>query len=114
MPAYFRAINSTAGGTCTDEWGSKVYYAAAGQNRVDAPMDPPLDLPGKLSGFDQEGTPGVADAEWGVKVMSVAEAVMQSAARNVPRWTQRRCDLRMQLSNGLAGAFARKKNGRHR
>jgi predicted dehydrogenase len=84
MPAYFRGINGTAGGACTDEWGSKVYYAPAGQNRVDAPMEGPYDLRGNFLDSIEKGAPGVADAEWGVKVMSVAEAVFQSAARNVP------------------------------
>ena len=78
-PVYYRGLVGTTGGAHTDEWGSKLYYASVGQNRALVDLEPAFDLRGHfLDCIEHDATP-IADVHWGLKVMTVAEAIYASA-----------------------------------
>jgi predicted dehydrogenase len=76
---YYRSVQGTRGGLCTDEWGSTVFHAPMGADRVAVDRDPTFDLRGNFLDCIEHGAVPVADIHWGVKVMAVAEAVYESA-----------------------------------
>lgn len=78
-PVFYRSILGTERGLLTDEWSTKLYDAPAGQNRTQLTLDPAFDLRGHFLDCIEHGTEPVADAAWGLKVMTVAEAVLTSA-----------------------------------
>jgi predicted dehydrogenase len=80
---WFRGAHGTAGGACTDEWGTKLYYAKLGENRAEMPLDEPFDLRGHFLDCIEHGATPAADVNWGLKVMTVAEAIFQSAAQGL-------------------------------
>jgi len=77
--AYVRAITGTEGALTTDRWGKDLFYARAGEREAKIDCDPRFDLRGHFLDCIEHGVQPVADAEWGRKVMAVAEAVIQSA-----------------------------------
>ena len=79
VPCYYRGVHGTAGGATTGEWGNDLYYAPIGSDR--SPVDLPGDYDKRANFLDaiEHGTPSVADADWGLKVMTVADAVFRSA-----------------------------------
>jgi predicted dehydrogenase len=81
-PQYFRSVEGTSAGASTDEWGTKLYFAQPGKGRNDMTMDEPFDLRGHfLSCIQNDATP-VANVDWALRVMTVAEAILLSAAQN--------------------------------
>lgn len=80
-PAFYRNVQGTSRGLQTDEWGSKIFDALPGKDRVEREMDSKFDLEGHFLDCIEERVQPVADVAWGVKVMTVAEAVVVSAAQ---------------------------------
>ncbi|GCE12877.1 Gfo/Idh/MocA family protein [Tengunoibacter tsumagoiensis] len=79
-PVFYRSILGTQGGVHTDEWGSILYHAELGQNREVVKMDEGFDLRNHFLDCIEGSAEPVADVAWGLKVMAVAEAVLESAA----------------------------------
>lgn len=83
IPCFYRSVQGTQAGMNTSEWGDKLYHANSGENRTDVVADPPFDLRDNfLDAIEQRG-PATADVQWGIKVMAVAEAVIESAERGI-------------------------------
>lgn len=77
--AYYRNVQGTEAGLHTDEWGSQLFYANAGEDRVEIKPDADFDLRGNFLDAIEGTAPAVADVNNALKVMTVAEAVFQSA-----------------------------------
>jgi predicted dehydrogenase len=45
-PQFFRSVEGTRAGLCTDEWGTQLFYAKNGENRQPCAMDAAFDLRG--------------------------------------------------------------------
>ncbi len=81
-PQYFRSVEGTRAGASTDEWGTKLYFAERGKGRNEIGTDPAFDLRGHfLDSIQNDATP-VANVDWALQVMTVAEAILLSAAEN--------------------------------
>lgn len=84
QPQFYRSIQGTRAGLCTDEWGGTLFLAHNGADRVALDLDPAFDLRGHfLDCIEQRAAP-VADTRWGVQVMAVTEAIFESAASGQP------------------------------
>jgi predicted dehydrogenase len=81
-PQYFRSIEGTRAGASTDEWGTKLFFATRGQGRNDLEMDNAFDLRGNFLDSIEDTAAPVADVNWALKVMTVAEGILVSAAQN--------------------------------
>ena len=81
---YYRSIQGTEAGVNTDEWGNKLYHARVGQGRTELTPGPKYDLRGNFLDSIEQGIPCVADVHWGLKVMTVAEAIFDSARTGLP------------------------------
>jgi predicted dehydrogenase len=82
MPQFFRGLYGTRGGATTDEWSTKLMYAETGQNRQDVTLDKGFDLRANFLDSIEHNTPAECDCQWGLKVMTVAEGLLESAAKN--------------------------------
>jgi predicted dehydrogenase len=81
-PQYFRSVEGTRAGASTDEWGTKLYFAERGKGRNEMGMDNAFDLRGHfIDCIHNDATP-VADVDWALKVMTVAEAILLSSSEN--------------------------------
>lgn len=79
---FYRSVEGTRGGLCTDEWGTQLFFAPRGENRQPHEMDGEFDLRGHfLDCIDGKVQP-VADVRWALKVMAVGEAILLSANEN--------------------------------
>ena len=76
---YYRNVQGTTGGMHTDEWGSQLYYADTGEDRVGIKPDADFDLRGNFLDAIEGKVPAVADVNNALKVMIVAEAIFKSA-----------------------------------
>jgi predicted dehydrogenase len=81
-PQYFRSVEGTRAGASTDEWGTKLFFAPRGENRSETEMDSDFDLRGNFLDSIEGAAAPVADVNWALKVMAVAEGVLISAAQN--------------------------------
>jgi predicted dehydrogenase len=79
VPVYERGLVGTRGGLQTADWGNALLFVERGGKPAPAPLDQPFDLRAHFLDCVEGGVPAVADAEWGCKVMHVAEAVLRSA-----------------------------------
>ncbi|HEY3330920.1 MAG TPA: Gfo/Idh/MocA family oxidoreductase [Capsulimonadaceae bacterium] len=79
-PQYYRSISGTEGGLSTDEWGGTLFSARLGKDRVVIPSGQPFNLRANFLDAIETGAGTVADAAWGLEVMTVAEAIFESAA----------------------------------
>ncbi|MBI5724722.1 MAG: Gfo/Idh/MocA family oxidoreductase [Planctomycetes bacterium] len=80
---YFRGLYGDKGAAYTDEWGGKIYHAIPGvKDRTEVALEPKFDLRGHFLDCIEKGAEPVADVNWGLKVMTVAEAIFKSAAEN--------------------------------
>lgn len=77
--AYYRNVQGTEAGLQTDEWGSQLFYANAGEDRVKIKPDADFDLRGNFLDAIEGNAAAVADVHDALKTMTVAEAVFQSA-----------------------------------
>jgi predicted dehydrogenase len=80
--AYYRNVQGTQGGMSTDEWGTHLYYAHLDEDRVTITPDEAFDLRGNFLDSIEGVAEATADVNYALKVMTVAEAVLQSAASN--------------------------------
>jgi predicted dehydrogenase len=76
---YYRGAHGTEGGAATDEWGRDLFYAKNGSDR--APVDLTTAPDKRLNWLDtiDGAAEPLCDVAWGLKVMRVAEAILQSA-----------------------------------
>jgi len=79
IACYYRSVQGSQAGINTNEWGNKLYLGKPGANRTEMASGPAFDQRGDFLDGIEQGKPTVADAACGVKVMAVAEAVLQSA-----------------------------------
>ncbi len=70
----------TVAGMETAEWGKRLRFAKRGAGAVEVKPDPEFDLRGHFLDCVEEGIAGVADAEWGLTVMTAADAILESAS----------------------------------
>lgn len=77
--AYYRNVQGTEGGLATDEWGSQLFYAQGSEDRVMIKPDADFDLRGNFLDAIEGRAQAVADVSNALQVMTVAEAVFQSA-----------------------------------
>jgi predicted dehydrogenase len=80
QPQFYRSVQGTDGGLCTNEWGNELYLARNGENRQTLKPDNHFDLRGHFLDCIEHNASPVADVNWGLKVMTVSEAVLESAA----------------------------------
>lgn len=81
VPRYQRGLLGTRGAMETEEWGRKLMFAQRGGRKAEeVALQQPFDLRGHLLDCIEQGVPCVSDAEWGRKVMNVADAIFRSAA----------------------------------
>lgn len=78
---FYRGCYGTAGALATDEWGGGLLHTPRGGTREPAPLDPDFDKHGNFLDAIEGRAPSVVDAAWGLKVMTVAEAIFESAAK---------------------------------
>jgi predicted dehydrogenase len=81
-PQYFRSVEGTRAGASTDEWGTRLYFAERGKGRNEVTMDSAFDLRGHFLDCIQHDATPVANVDWALQVMTVAEAILLSAAQN--------------------------------
>jgi UDP-N-acetylglucosamine 3-dehydrogenase len=79
-PQFWRQTMGDAGGAYTNEWGNLLYTARNGENRIEAKLDPAFDIRGDFLAAIETGAETTASASYAVRIMAVAEAVLQSAA----------------------------------
>jgi len=77
---YVRGVIGTEGGMITNRWGNEVYYAARGSKEAPVEPAPAFDKRAHFLDCIEHGEEPVADVRWGLKVMTVAEAIIESAA----------------------------------
>jgi predicted dehydrogenase len=81
-PMFWRQVVGTEAGAYTNEWGNILYTAKAGQNRTEIKPDPAYDLRGNfLDAIEGKAVP-TANCAYALKVMAVAEAIIESANTN--------------------------------
>jgi predicted dehydrogenase len=82
---FGRGVRGTDAAAFTDEWGTKLFFARQGLSRDEYKVTTP-DLDPRSNFLDaiERNTPTLADANWGLKVMAVAEAILESAASGQP------------------------------
>jgi len=77
-PEFRRGLTGTEGGFITDRWGNVLHFAEQGGEEVEMETAPPFDLRAHwLDCIDGKAEP-ICDVAWGLKVMTVAEAVIES------------------------------------
>jgi predicted dehydrogenase len=84
-PNHFKGIHGTVGAAYTDEWGQQLYVGTMGeQEREEIATDEPYDKRANFLDCIEHGAEPAADVNWGLKVMTVAEAVFRSAETGQP------------------------------
>jgi len=78
VPDFYRGLFGTRGGLHTTEWGNKLMFTAAGAKSVEVPLAPSLDLREHFLDCIEHDAQPLADAEWGLKIMKVADAILES------------------------------------
>ncbi len=79
-PNMFIGLHGRNGGAQTDPWRTEVQFSELGGSFNPVELAPPFDLRAHFLDTIEHGTDPVADAAWGLKVMTVAEAIFESAA----------------------------------
>jgi predicted dehydrogenase len=80
VPQFDRGIMGLGGAIETRRWGQDLYFARRGSEAVQVEPDGAFDLRAHFLDCIEQGVPCVADADWGLKVMTVADAIFESAA----------------------------------
>jgi predicted dehydrogenase len=84
LPQFYRGVAGTTGGAQTDEWGQTLFVARTGEKRqVWETLDPPFDLRANFLDAIEGSAAPVADVENTLAVMTVAEAILESARSGV-------------------------------
>jgi predicted dehydrogenase len=85
LPMFHRAVEGARAGVATDEWGDRLYFGELGADRR---------VIGPAAGFDlrrdfltciETGRTPVADVDWNLTVMAVADAVLTSIRTGEPQ-----------------------------
>ncbi|MFW6189705.1 MAG: Gfo/Idh/MocA family protein [Planctomycetota bacterium] len=76
---YRRGIIGTEAGVTTDRWSQTVYFARNGEKEQEVDLEPRFDKRANFLDAIEKDAESVADVEWGLKVMKVTEAIIESA-----------------------------------
>jgi predicted dehydrogenase len=79
-PEYVRGLLGSEAGMITREWGKRLFFAERGETEREVEQDVSFDKRAHFLNCIEQGAEPVADAQWGLQVMNVAEAVLRSAA----------------------------------
>ncbi len=79
-PEYVRGMMGSKAGLITRDWGRKLFFAERGEKEVEVEQDAAFDKRAHFLDCIENGVPPVADARCGLKIMNVAEAILQSSA----------------------------------
>lgn len=79
-PMFWRQVMGLEGGANTNEWGNQLYVAKPGQGRVETPTDAAFDVRGDFLRAIETGGSTTADTAYALRVMAVAEAILESGA----------------------------------
>ncbi len=77
--AYDRGVLGSDGALVTTDWGRGLAYCEGGKQQGELELGPAFDLRAHFLDCIEEDAAPVADAQWGLKVMEVADAVIESA-----------------------------------
>ncbi|MFN4242294.1 MAG: Gfo/Idh/MocA family protein [Tepidisphaerales bacterium] len=83
-PMYWRQVMGTEGGAYTNEWGNQLYVARAGENRQETTPDGAFDVRGDFLKAIETGGATTADSTYALRVMAVAEAILESGQTGQP------------------------------
>ncbi|MEM6394575.1 MAG: Gfo/Idh/MocA family oxidoreductase [Planctomycetota bacterium] len=76
---FYKGVCGTVGGAATNEWGQGLVYTPLGGAAEPVELDEPMDLRGRWLNAIAGGPPVPCDADWGMEIMRIAEAVLRSA-----------------------------------
>ncbi|MEM6457788.1 MAG: Gfo/Idh/MocA family oxidoreductase [Planctomycetota bacterium] len=76
---FYKGVCGSVGGAATNEWGQGLVYTPLGGAAEPIELDEPMDLRGRWLDAIAGGPPVPCDADWGMEVMRIAEAVLRSA-----------------------------------
>lgn len=83
-PQFSRHVQGTEAGLITNEWGNELYLQKMGGEREVLEPDPAFDKRSHFMDCIEYDAQPVSDVNWGLKIMAVAEAVVESAASGQP------------------------------
>ena len=81
---FYRNLQGSEAGFSTNEWGSDLYFARGAANRETITGLKAYDVRGNFLDAIAGTAKATADVEWGVKVMSVCDALLESARPGLP------------------------------
>lgn len=84
LPMFYRTVEGTRAGAATDEWGSTMYLSELGTDRRTVGLAAEFDLRQDFLGCIRTGRTPVADVDWNLTVMAVADATLRSIRTGVP------------------------------
>ena len=79
LSEYARGVTGSRAALQTTDWGQRLLFAERGGDPTDVPLDPAFDLRGHFLDCVENDARSVADAEWGLQVMTAADAILGSA-----------------------------------
>jgi len=79
MPMFYRFLQGADAAMSTNEWGNELYLARGSANRETVPLPPGFDLRGNFLDAIDGRAAAACDVDWGVAVMTVADAIIESA-----------------------------------
>ncbi|MGD2174782.1 MAG: Gfo/Idh/MocA family oxidoreductase [Candidatus Brocadiaceae bacterium] len=80
IPDYYRGVIGTKGGVAEADYGRKLLFAACGEKTSEIERVERFDKRAHFLDCIEKGAESLADAEWGRRVMTVADAILESAA----------------------------------
>lgn len=81
---FYRNLQGSEAGCSTNEWGSDLYFARGSANRETITGLKSYDVRGNFLDAIAGTAKATADVDWGVKVMSVCDALLESARTGLP------------------------------
>jgi predicted dehydrogenase len=79
---YYRNVQGVKGAAFTNEWGNELYVSQGAANRETVKAPPGFDIRGNFLDAVEGKAATTHDLDWGVKVMAVADAILESARTN--------------------------------
>jgi len=80
-PNMYIGLHGSKGAVYSDEWRTRAFYQSLGSNREELDKIDARDKGDLFLDAIETGQPTLTDAHWGLKVMAVGEAVLESARR---------------------------------
>jgi predicted dehydrogenase len=81
---FYRNLQGTEAGFSTNEWGGELYFSRGSANRETVTGLTGFDVRGNFLDAISGTAKATADVEWGVKVMTVCDAIRESARTGLP------------------------------